>query len=81
MPAPGDPHHPQGLVQVERFNLALLGMVGVFVKDYQHKCDAYLPCLIPAYHASINLANKFTSHRMVFGIEIKLPTEVTLNSA
>lgn len=70
-------YHPQANGIVERFNGVLVEMLSMFSSDSDW--DAYIPYVLSAYRSSYNSTIEETPYYMVFGRQMKLPTDTMLN--
>ena len=73
-------YHPQGNVQVERFNRTLESMLAKVVSDHQTDWDYHLPQLLFAYRTTIHETTGFTPFHITFGRSPILPLEAMTGS-
>ena len=70
------PRRPQCNGQPERFNKTMISMIKAFLKGEQKNWDLYLDCLAAAYRSSKHELTGYTPNFLMFGREIRLPTEL-----
>ena len=74
------PRHPQSNAICERFNKTLWRMIRAYIKD-QRDWDLFLGCLAGAYRATPHISTGFSPNRLIFGSEVKLPSDILLGIA
>ena len=70
------PYHPQGDGLVERFNRTLVSTLRVHVKDHPQQWDRFLPQVLFSYRTAEHSSTHFTPAKLMFGHELRLPTEL-----
>jgi hypothetical protein len=69
-------YHPQGNGITERANQTIIELLAMYCTDQDW--DAYLPYCLAAMRSAINASTLFTPHYLMFGREMRLPTDVLL---
>lgn len=70
------PYHPQSN-QIERFHRTLGNYMKAFVQKEQSMWCEYIDFAVFAYNSSYNISTGFSPFELVFGRQVKLPTEIT----
>lgn len=73
-------YHPQGNVQVERFNRTLESMLTMVVNDHQTDWDLHLPRVLFAYRTAIHDATGFSPFHITFGRSPTLPVDTMMGT-
>ena len=68
--------NPKGNGQAERFMKTLIRMIRAFLRGQQREWDLHLGCLAGAYRSTIHESTGFTPNMLMFGREVRLPSEV-----
>ena len=70
------PYHPQGDGLVERYNRTLLDMLATSAKSNLNDWERYVHAVCYAYNTSVQSSTGFTSHFLMFGLEVRLPVDL-----
>ncbi len=69
-------YHPAGNGLTERSNQTIVELLSLYCNE--NDWDAYLPYCLSAMRSAINASTLFTPHYLMFGREMRLPTDVLL---
>ncbi len=72
-------YHPQTDGLVERFNRTLIEMLAKTVEKGGRDWDTCLPCVLSAYHASLQHSTQESPCYLLYGRDPRLPTETALS--
>ena len=75
------PYHLQTNGQWERFNSALINMLGTLPKEKKSEWKTHIGALVHAYNFTQNLATGFIPYFLMFQRQPRLPVDVTLGLA
>lgn len=73
-------YHPQTDGLVERFNHTLATMLSMFTSSNQRDWDVFLPHVLLAYRTSVHASTKETPFFLMFGRDVRLPTDVAMGA-
>lgn len=72
-------YHPEGNGLVERTNRTVKGILRAYLDESQStEWDQHLPKCLLAYRASVHATTGFTPAKLLFGSELRLPSELTV---
>ena len=75
------PYHPQTNGQWERFNSALIGMLGTLSPEWKSDWKSSIGALVHTYKCTRNSAMGFSPYFLMYGRQPHLPIDVTLGLA
>lgn len=75
------PYHLQGNGGCERFNQALLNLLGTLETEQQKRWVEHLPALMQAYKNSVHSTTGYAPSYLMFGRHVRLPIDLLLGTA
>lgn len=75
------PYHPQGDPQPERFNRALLNMLGTLEPNEKRNWSKHISHLVHAYNCTPNEATGFSLYYLMFGREARMPVDLCFGTS
>ena len=70
------PYRPKTNGQCERFNSALINMIGTLPSELKHNWQHHVNTLVHAYNCMNTTATNFSPHYLMFGREPNLPIDI-----
>ena len=72
-------YHPQTDGLMERFNSTLIAMISKCCEMAEHDWDEHLQTLLFAYRSSVQGSTKESPFFLLYGRDLRLPTETALS--